>query len=57
AGLPPAPIALPSREALLAVVHPAAGDALYFVAKGDGSTEFSARLEDHNRAVQRYQLP
>lgn len=57
AGLPPTPIALPSREALQAVVHPAAGDALYFVAKGDGSTEFSARLEDHNHAVQKYQMP
>lgn len=55
-GLPPTPIALPGREALRAALHPAASKALYFVARGDGSSEFSATLEDHNRAVQRYQL-
>ena len=55
-GLPPTPIALPGREAIHAVLHPAAGDSLYFVAKGDGSHAFSATLDEHNRAVRRYQL-
>ncbi|HEY6985125.1 MAG TPA: endolytic transglycosylase MltG [Rhodanobacteraceae bacterium] len=55
-GLPPTPIALPGAPAIEAVVHPAPGDALYFVARGDGSHEFSATLEEHNRAVQKYQL-
>lgn len=55
-GLPPTPIALPGAGALAAAVAPAPGDALYFVATGlpDGSHEFSATLEQHNRAVQRY---
>ncbi len=56
AGLPPTPIALPGREAIRAVLHPAAGDSLYFVAKGDGSHAFSATLDEHNRAVRHYQL-
>ena len=56
AGLPPTPIALPGKAALAAVIHPAGTDALYFVAKGNGSHEFSATLEAHNRAVARYQL-
>ena len=55
-GLPPTPIALPGMPALEAVLHPTPGDALYFVARGDGSHEFSATLEEHNRAVQKYQL-
>lgn len=55
-GLPPGPIALPGRDALLAAVHPAAGDALYFVARGDGSHEFNAELAGHEAAVKRYQL-
>ena len=55
-GLPPTPIALPSAEAVEAVMHPAEGDALYFVSRGDGSHVFSATLEEHNRAVRRYQL-
>lgn len=55
AGLPPTPIALPGREAIRAMLHPAAGDSLYFVAKGDGSHAFSATLEEHNRAVRHYQ--
>ncbi len=55
-GLPPTPIALPGREAIHAVLHPAAGDSLYFVAKGDGGHAFSATLEEHNRAVRRFQL-
>ncbi|MEO7062736.1 MAG: endolytic transglycosylase MltG [Dokdonella sp.] len=55
-GLPPTPIALPGAVAIEATLHPAAGDALYFVARGDGSHEFSPTLEAHNRAVQKYQL-
>jgi UPF0755 protein len=55
-GLPPTPIALPGAASLAAVLHPAATDALYFVARGDGSHEFSASLAAHRRAVERYQL-
>ncbi len=54
-GLPPTPIALVGVAALAAVVNPPHTDALYFVARGDGSSEFSDRLGDHNRAVDRYQ--
>ena len=54
-GLPPTPIALPSRSAILAAVHPAEGTALYFVAKGDGTHYFSTTLEEHNAAVRQYQ--
>jgi len=56
AGLPPTPIALPGKAALEAVLHPAPTEALYFVARGDGTHEFSATLEAHNKAVARYQL-
>jgi UPF0755 protein len=55
-GLPPTPIALPGKAALDATVHPATTPALYFVARGDGSHEFSPTLEAHNRAVAKYQL-
>ena len=55
-GLPPTPIALPSRDSIHAALHPEIGNALYFVARGDGSSEFSATLEQHNRAVRRFQL-
>jgi UPF0755 protein len=56
AGLPPTPIALPGRRALEAALRPAPSGALYFVARGDGSSQFSSTLDEHNRAVQRYQL-
>ena len=55
-GLPPTPIAMPSGASIHAVLHPAEGDALYFVATGDGGPHFSASLQEHNRAVRRYQL-
>ena len=54
-GLPPTPIALPSAAALDAAVAPADGKALYFVARGDGSHQFSASLAQHDEAVRRYQ--
>jgi UPF0755 protein len=55
-GLPPTPIALPGRAALRAAVTPATSQALYFVARGDGSSQFSDDLAAHNAAVARYQL-
>jgi UPF0755 protein len=55
AGLPPTPICMPGRESLAAATRPAASDALYFVARGDGSSHFSVSLDEHNRAVHRYQ--
>ncbi len=57
-GLTPTPISLPGRDAVRAVLHPNGGKSLYFVAKADGSGShhFSATLEEHNRAVRKYQL-
>jgi UPF0755 protein len=54
-GLPPTPIAMPGRDSLAAALNPQAGDALYFVARGDGSHQFSASLQAHQAAVRRYQ--
>ena len=54
-GLPPTPIAMPSEAAIEAALNPARTDALYFVARGDGTHVFSSTLEAHNRAVNRYQ--
>jgi len=54
-GLPPTPISMPGKAALYAALHPAPSKALFFVARGDGSSEFSATLEEHNRAVNKYQ--
>ena len=53
-GLPPTPIAMPGKAALLAAVQPMPTTALYFVARGDGTSQFSANLDDHNRAVNKY---
>lgn len=55
-GLPPTPIALPGSASIKAAAQPADGDALYFVARGDGTHHFSATLAEHNRAVARYIL-
>ena len=55
AGLPPTPISIPGKAALLAAVRPEPTRALYFVARGDGSSEFSETLAEHNRAVNRFQ--
>ncbi|MEQ6434432.1 endolytic transglycosylase MltG [Comamonas sp. w2-DMI] len=55
AGLPPTPIAMPGKAALMAAVQPEQTKALYFVARGDGTSHFSASLDEHNRAVNRYQ--
>jgi len=54
-GLPPTPIAMPGMDSIRATLHPPASDFLYFVARGDGSSVFSRTLEEHNRAVNRYQ--
>lgn len=54
-GLPPTPIAMPSKESLQAAIHPAKDDAIYFVARGDGSSQFSKTLKEHDNAVDQYQ--
>jgi UPF0755 protein len=56
AGLPPTPIAMPGQASIDAVLNPPPSSALYFVSRGDGTSEFSRTLEEHNRAVQRFQL-
>jgi UPF0755 protein len=55
-GLPPTPICMPGRPAIEAALHPEPGNALYFVARGDGTHVFSATLKEQNAAVERYQL-
>lgn len=54
-GLPPTPISLPGKSALIAAIQPVSSKALYFVARGDGSSYFSESLDEHNRAVDKYQ--
>jgi UPF0755 protein len=54
-GLPPTPIAMPGKASLLAAVQPASGKAIYFVARGDGTSQFSETLDQHNRAVNKFQ--
>lgn len=54
-GLPPTPISMPGKAALLAAAQPGQSKALYFVARGDGSSQFSSTLDEHNRAVNKYQ--
>jgi UPF0755 protein len=56
AGLPPTPIAMPGRASLKAAMRPAKTDALYYVSRGDGTSHFSRNLDEHNRAVTKYQL-
>ena len=54
-GLPPTPIAMPGLESLRAAMHPAKTDALYYVSRGDGTSQFSRSLDEHNRAVSKFQ--
>lgn len=56
-GLPPTPIAMPSRASVLAALHPAPGTALFYVSRGDGGHQFSDSYDEHRRAVTRYQVP
>ena len=56
AGLPPGPIASPGEDSIAAALFPDESDALYFVSRQDGSHQFSTNLEDHNRAVMKYQI-
>ena len=54
-GLPPTPISMPGKASLLAAVRPEVTKELFFVSRGDGSSQFSESLVDHNRAVNQYQ--
>lgn len=56
-GLPPTPIAMPGHEAIMSVLHPDNSDNLYFVSRGDGTHVFSSTLDDHNQAINQYQIP
>ena len=56
AGLPPTPIALPGQASIEAALRPERTRALYFVSRGDGTSQFSESLTEHNRAVARFQL-
>lgn len=55
-GLPPTPICMPSKDSILAASRPKDGKEMYFVGRGDGTSEFSVTLEEHNRAVRKYQM-
>ena len=55
-GLPPTPIALPGQASLRAALRPAQTNAFYYVSRGDGTSQFSRTLKEHNRAVSQYQL-
>jgi UPF0755 protein len=55
AGLPPSPIAMPGMASIQAALNPAQSESLYFVARGDGTSQFSRTLEEHNRAVNKFQ--
>ncbi len=55
-GLPPTPIAMPGEASIRATMNPAQSSALYFVARGDGTHQFSSTLVEHNRAVSKFQL-
>jgi UPF0755 protein len=56
AGLPPTPIAMPGLASLRSAMRPAKTDAFYYVSRGDGSSQFSRTIDEHNRAVAKYQL-
>ena len=56
AGLPPTPIAMPGLASLRSAVRPGKTDALYYVSRGDGTSQFSRSIQEHNRAVTKYQL-
>lgn len=55
-GLPPTPICMPSKDSILAASRPQEGEEMYFVGRGDGTSEFSKTLKEHNRAVRKYQM-